>query len=45
MIQCPIDDIFVEIKMTPRSTKFGNLEPPDALKLYLKREKPILFNE
>ena len=45
MTQCPIDNIFIEIKMTPHSAKFRNLEPRDALKLCLKREKPIMFNE
>ena len=45
MTQCPIDDIFGEIKMIPRSAKFSNLEPPDALKLRLKREKPIFFDK
>ena len=45
MTQCPIGDIFVETKMTPRGAKFRNLETPDTLKLCLKREKPIFFNK
>ena len=45
MIQCPIDDIFVETKMKHRSAKFKNLEPPDALKQCLKRVKPVFFNK
>ena len=40
-----IDKTFVEIKAMPRNIKFRNLEPQDAIKLWLKREKPILFNE
>ena len=45
MACCPIDDIFVEIKMTSYSYKFRNLKPQDALKLCFKKEKPILFSE
>ena len=45
MTLCPIDDILVETKMTPRSAKFKNLERPDALNLCLKRAKPVFFNK
>ena len=45
MTQCPIGDIFVKTKMTPRSAEFRNLETPDALKLCLKIEKPFFFNK
>ena len=45
MTQCPIDYIFVEIKMTLRSAKFWKLEPPDVLKLCFERQKLILFSE
>ena len=45
MTQCPKKDIFTEIKMTFRSAKCRNLEPPDAFKLCLKRKKSIFFRE
>ena len=45
MTQCPIDDVFVETKMTRGSANVRNLKPTDALKLCLKREKPIFFNK
>ena len=45
MTQCPIDDVFVETKMTRGSANVRNLKPTDASKLCLKREKPIFFNK
>ena len=45
MTHCPIDKIFVEIKIEIRSAKFRNLGSPDALKLYLKKKISILFSE
>ena len=44
MTQCPIDDIFIAMKMMLASLKFRILEPRCTLKLCLKREKPILFS-
>ena len=38
MTQCPIDDTFVEIKMTPpHNAKLRDLELSDALKLFEKK--------
>ena len=40
LMQCPIDDIYAEIRIKSDSARFRNIRPPDVLKLCL-----ILFSE